>query len=167
MTAPVHAFEAERAVMAQSLRAALQPPQGAPDFTPREVGAMLRLARELTDQGKLDKADTVLTGVLAARPDDPGLLRSLARLRQRQGRVEEALTLLAMVDLLEPDDLANGLDLALACLQAGRRTQGMELLDIARERCERLAPGSVLHQRVQALLDLQQRVGTLETGISR
>ncbi len=167
MSAPVHAFEAERAVMAQALRAALHPPADAPAFTPREVAAMMRLARELTDQGKLEKADTLLTGVLATRPDDAGLLRALARIRQSQGRAEDALTLLAMVDLLEPDELTNGLELAMACLQAGRRTQGLDLLDITRERCERLAPGSALHQRVLALLELQRQADRPKEGCAR
>ncbi len=166
MSRPVHAFEAERAVMAQALHAALCPPAGAPAFTEREVAALLRLAREMTDQGKLDKAETLLTGVVATRPDDPVLLRALARIRQSQGRTEEALTLLAMVDLLEPDELSNGLDLALACLQAGRRMQGMELLEVTVERCERLAPGSPLHQRAQALLALQRRADPQQTEVA-
>jgi tetratricopeptide (TPR) repeat protein len=69
---------------------------------PADVGALLGLARALTDAAKLVEAEKWLDELLAAHPDHPDGLVERGRLALRQGRTAEAEGLLARAVRVAP-----------------------------------------------------------------
>ena len=164
MSEVFHEADAERLAIAARLRQVLQPADGAPAFEAGEGMTLMRLALEALAQGHLETAERLIVGALGSSPSDPRLLSALAQIRQAQGRMPEALSLLSLVELLEPEQLSHGLTLAMSCLRAGQREAALTLLEILRERCERRAPGSDVHRRVEALLTLQMDAAAVGGG---
>lgn len=65
---------------------------------------VIDLVKKFLANGHVDRADEMLSRVLAVLPDDPDALHLCGALRDMQGRLPEALTLIERSITLKPDD---------------------------------------------------------------
>jgi tetratricopeptide (TPR) repeat protein len=100
---------------------------------PDYLSAHVTLGRALIEQGDLASAETELTGVLAAAPENLAAVRGLAEIHERRGEQGEALTHYRRALTLAPHDpdleetvsrLAAGLDTSPAPTQPGDEASG-------------------------------------------
>jgi len=72
------------------------------DLDGRDVPALLALANEHEQQGRLDEAQSILDGILAASPQEPGAVHQQGILAYRRGQIGEAAALMERSIALAP-----------------------------------------------------------------
>ncbi len=103
-----------------------------------DLAALLALASEHEQQGRLDEAQAIVDGILAAAPDEPAAVHQQGILAYRRGRAGEAAALMQRSIMLDPGSALFHRNFCEVCralgrlddaLAAGRRAAALDPAD--------------------------------------
>lgn len=136
------------------------------------AATLLKRAKDLFQQGRLDEAEDLVQGLLQENPRDLTVLNFRAYLLYRRGRVDDAIAAYRRLAEIEPRSAGHRSNLGLICFKAQRYSEAQtafeQLLELQPGDPKTLRNLGFCHERLGALekaLDSFTRAGDEESAV--